>query len=249
MRKQLNSILKIDKAYVAVRSLVEYLNIQFSLVGQGPFFHPNGFPWIAELESNWISIRKELDALLEHREEIPNFQDYSVRQRAITQDDKWKTYVLYFHGRKEEENCKKCPETLRLVENIPGMKTAFFSILAPQKHLPKHRGPFNGVLRYHLGLIIPQEREQCRIQVGNDTAFWAEGKSVVFDDAYQHEVWNDSHSERVVLFISFMRPLPLPFSVVNCLFYKLISMSLSATVTHKRRSVTRLLRGQQSDFS
>jgi aspartyl/asparaginyl beta-hydroxylase (cupin superfamily) len=142
MRKQLNHVLKIDKAYVAVRSLVEYLNIQFSLVGKGPFFHPDVFPWIAELESNWISIRKELDILLKNREEIPNFQDYSVRQRAITQDDKWKTYVLYFHGMKEEENCKKCPETLRLVENIPGMKTAFFSILAPQKHLPKHRGPF-----------------------------------------------------------------------------------------------------------
>src|SRR5687768_10908719 len=61
------------------------------------------------------------------------------------------------------KNCKKCPETLRLIEKIPGMKTAFFSILAPQKHLPAHRGPFNGVLRYHLGLIIPQEREQCRI--------------------------------------------------------------------------------------
>jgi beta-hydroxylase len=244
MRKQIKSALKIDKPYLAVRSVVEYLNIQFSLVGKGPFFQTDAFPWIAELESNWVSIRKELDVLLEKREEIPNFQDYSVRQRAITQDDKWKTYVLYFHGLKEEENCKKCPETLRLVEKIPGMKTAFFSILAPQKHLPEHRGPFNGILRYHLGLIIPQEREKCRIRVGNDTTFWDEGKSVVFDDAYQHEVWNDSDSERVVLFISFMRPLPLPFSVFNRVFYKLISMSLIATVTHERRSVTSLLKGQ-----
>jgi ornithine lipid ester-linked acyl 2-hydroxylase len=238
MRKQIKSILKsgLDKTYLAARSTVEHLNTQFSLVGKGPFFHTDVFPWIAELESHWVSIRKELDVLLEKREEIPNFQDYSVRQRAITQDDKWKTYVLYFHGLKEEENCKKCPETLRVVEKIPGMTTAFFSILAPHKHLPEHRGPFNGVLRYHLGLMIPHEREQCRIRVGNDTAFWDEGKSLVFDDAYQHEVWNNSDSERVVLFVSFMRPLPLPFSVLNRLFYRLIRMSLIAPITKENHT-------------
>jgi beta-hydroxylase len=233
MQKQIKSLLKsgLDKTYLATRATVEHLNRQFSLVGKGPFFPPEVFPWITELESQWMSMRKELDMLLENREDIPNFQDYSVRQRAITQDDKWKTHVLYYHGRKEEENCKKCPETQRFVEKIPGMTTAFFSILAPHKHLPEHRGPFNGVLRYHLGLLIPPEREQCKIRVGHDTAFWEEGKSLVFDDAYQHEVWNNSDRERVVLFVSFMRPLPWPFSMVNCLFYKLISMSLSATVT------------------
>jgi len=235
MRRRLLNILKsgIDKTYLAARSLVEYLNAHFSLVGKGPIFNAAAFPWAAELESNWTSIRKELDILLEKREEIPNFQDYSARQKSITQDDKWKTYVFYFYGLKEEDNCKKCPETLRLIQKIPGMKTAFFSILAPQKHLPAHRGPFNGVLRYHLGLIIPQERGQCRIRVGHDMAFWDEGKSLVFDDAYQHEVWNDSDRERVVLFISFIRPLPFPFSVVNRLFYQLIRLSLVASVVKK----------------
>jgi len=235
MRRRIPNILKlgIDRTYLAARSTVEYLNTYFSLVGQGPFFNATDFFWISDLESNWISIRKELVVLLEKREEIPNFQDYSVRQKSITQDDKWKTYIFYFHGLKEKENCKKCPETLRLIEKIPGMKTAFFSILAPQKHLPAHRGPFNGVLRYHLGLIIPQEREQCRIRVGHDTAFWDEGKSLVFDDAYQHEVWNDSDRERVVLFISFIRPLPFPLSVVNRLFYQLIRLSLVASVVKK----------------
>lgn len=235
MRRRILNILKsgIDKTYLAARSMVEHLNTHFSLVGKGAFFETAAFPWVAELESNWSSIRKELDPLLEKREEIPNFQDYSVRQKAITQDDKWKTYVLYFHGLKEEDNCKKCPETLKLIAKIPGMKTAFFSILAPHKHLPAHRGPFNGVLRYHLGLIVPREREQCRIRVGHDTAFWDEGKSLVFDDAYQHEVWNDSEHERVVLFISFIRPLPFPFSVVNRLFYQLIRLSLIASVVQK----------------
>jgi beta-hydroxylase len=82
-------------------------------------------------------------------------------------------------------------------------------------------------------LIIPQEREQCRIQVGHDVAFWDEGKSLVFDDAYQHEVWNDSDRERAVLFISFIRPLPFPFSVVNRLFYQLIRLPLVASVVKK----------------
>ena len=56
---------------------------------------------------------------------------------------------------KAEENCARCPETVRVLKSIPGMKSAMFSILAPRKHIPEHRGMYKGVLRYHLGLIVP----------------------------------------------------------------------------------------------
>ncbi|NIP29217.1 MAG: aspartyl/asparaginyl beta-hydroxylase domain-containing protein, partial [Candidatus Dadabacteria bacterium] len=69
---------------------------------------------------------------------------------AITTDNNWKTYFLAGYGIESKENCKRCPETARILKKIPGMKTAFFSILSPKKHIPAHKGPFNGVLRYHL---------------------------------------------------------------------------------------------------
>lgn len=193
----------------------QWLVRRFSSVGQRPFFEPSEFAWVARIEGDWGVIRDELREILRERGRIPSFQEISPDQLKITQDDKWKAYMLYAYGRKMGENCRRCPETTRLVETIPGMKTAFFSILAPHKHLPEHEGPYSGVLRYHLGLIVPREKEACRIRVGHDVAHWEEGCSLVFDDTYPHEVWNDTDEERAVLFVDFARPLPMLLSVLN----------------------------------
>ena len=95
------------------------------------------------------------------------------------------------------------------------MKTAMFSILAPKKHIPEHRGMWKGMLRYHLGLIIPWPPGSCRIRVGQDIRTWDEGKSLVFDDSHLHEAWNDSDQYRVVLFVDVVRPLIFPLSLIN----------------------------------
>ena len=84
-----------------------------------------------------------------------------------------------------------------------------FSILEPGKHLPPHRGPYNGVLRLHLGLIVPEPREQLGIRVENQVYRWQEGEAVIFDDAYEHEAWNKTPQTRVVLFVDFVKPTAL----------------------------------------
>lgn len=196
-----------------IRNLVE--GVLFYRDGERTFFESEEYPWVADVESEWMAIRKELEQLMLHREEIPNFQDYSEGQRALTQDDQWKTFFFFAFGNKEKENCERCPETVRILEKIPGMNTAMFSILGPGKHIPPHRGPYKGVLRYHLGLIIPKPEGSCRIRVGSDIRPWKEGKSLIFDDSHEHEVWNDSDSYRVVLFVNFVRPTIFPLSAVN----------------------------------
>ncbi len=108
-----------------------------------------------------------------------------------------------------------CPRTAALMREIPGMTTAMFSILSPRKHILDHRGPYKGVLRYHLGLIVPEDAEACRIRVGEDIRHWEEGKSMIFDDTFNHEVWNDTDETRVVLFVDVLRPLPFPESAIN----------------------------------
>lgn len=196
-----------------------------SKLGDPAFFSHEDFLWAYGLEANWTEIRKELDAVLEHRDALPNFQDISTDQETITDDDRWKTFFLYGFGFRSDTNCARCPETARLVEAVPGMQTAMFSILAPGKHIPEHNGPYKGVVRYHLGLKVPEPREQCRIRVGDEIVTWEEGKSLIFDDTYEHEVWNDTDGERVVLFLDVVRPLRFPMNLLNGLVITAIARS------------------------
>lgn len=203
---------------------MEAVNRRFSRVGNPPIFDAAAFPWVADVESEWRSVRAELDEVLKYPQGIPNFQDVSIEQRAITNDDRWKTFFFYGYGLRNDANCEFCPATARVLARIPGMKTAFFSILFPRKRIPRHRGPYNGVLRYHLGLRVP-EPERCGIIVGGERASWREGKSLIFDDSYQHEAWNDGDDLRVVLFVDFLRPLYTPVSQLNRAFIGIASMS------------------------
>jgi aspartyl/asparaginyl beta-hydroxylase (cupin superfamily) len=196
-----------------------------SLVGDDTFFPLERFPWVTHIEENWEVIRDEAAALLDDREALANFQDISKDQIEITDDDRWKTFFLYGYGFEAKLGVEMCPHTATLMREIPGMKTAMISILSPRKHILDHRGPYKGVLRYHLGLIVPKDAEACRIRVGDDIRHWEEGKSMVFDDTFNHEVWNDTDETRVVLFVDVMRPLPFPESAINGLIVKLIGIS------------------------
>jgi beta-hydroxylase len=196
-----------------------------SLVGDATFFPLERFPWVARVEEHWEVILQELQAVLADREALPNFQDISKDQIEITDDDRWKTFFLYGYGFEAKLGIEMCPRTAALMREIPGMTTAMFSILSPRKHILDHRGPYKGVLRYHLGLVVPRDAEACRIRVGDDFRHWEAGKSMIFDDTFNHEVWNDTEETRVVLFVDVMRPLPSPESRINELIVKAIGIS------------------------
>ena len=196
-----------------------------SLVGDATFFPLERFPWVEQVEANWTVIREELEGVLKDHAALPNFQDISKDQIEITDDDRWKTFFLYGFGFRAKLGVEMCPRTAALMQEIPGMKTAMFSILSPRKHILDHRGPYKGVLRYHLGLIVPREKEACRIRVGGDIRHWEEGKSMIFDDTFNHEVWNDTDEMRVVLFVDVLRPLPFPESAINRLIVGAIRFS------------------------
>jgi ornithine lipid ester-linked acyl 2-hydroxylase len=196
-----------------------------SLVGDATFFPLERFPWVGHVEENWEVILQELESVLADREALPNFQDISKDQIEITDDDRWKTFFLYGYGFEAELGVQMCPRTAALMREIPGMTTAMFSILSPRKHILDHRGPYKGVLRYHLGLIVPQDAAACRIRVGEDFRQWEAGESMIFDDTFNHEVWNDTDETRVVLFVDVMRPLPSPESKINELIVKAIAIS------------------------
>ena len=210
-----------EKSLLAFEKFV----MRFSRVGDSNFFDPARFEWTAMLEANWQVIRRELEDILQHRQHLPSFHEISTDQSRITHDDKWKTYFFYGFGYKVEGNCRRCPETTKLIEKIPGMKSALFSILSPHKHIPEHRGVYKGLLRYHLGLLVPEPRSDCRIRVGQDIVHWEEGKSLIFDDTYLHEVWNDTDGDRAVLFMDIIRPFRFPISWLNRFIIFLVRFS------------------------
>ena len=204
---------------------IERILIRYSTVSDIPIFDAHDFAWTAPLETNWKIIRQELDRILEKQDQLPNFQDISRDQINITQDDRWKTFFLYGYGFKMQSNCDLCPETTRIIESIPGMLTGFFSVLAPGKHIPPHRGPYKGILRCHLALKVPEPTDRCWIEVGDQKANWQEGVCLVFDDTYKHRVENNTDGTRVVLFLDIIRPMRFPGSWLNRFVIRLIRMS------------------------
>ena len=186
-----------------------------SVNGDPAIYDMKIFPWAAAGETDWRKVRAELDQVMHYRDQMPSFQDILKEVSTIQTDNDWKTFFLAGIGMDCSENAKRCPETMRLLGKIPGMKTAFFSILSPHKHIPAHRGAYNGVLRLHLALLVPEPREKVRIRIGNEFRHWTEGKALIFDDTFNHEVWNDTDGYRVVLFVDFARPLGQPWHWLN----------------------------------
>lgn len=172
------------------------------------YFEPDEFPWITEVEADWHLMRAELDQLLAERDTIPDICEISEEQLNVVDFGQWQSFAFLFHGKKVESNCQQCPESYKILQKIPRIKTAFFSILEPNVEIAEHRGPFKAYLRYHLGLLIPKEKEKCALRLGGEIRHWDEGKSLVFDDTFRHDAWNKSDETRVVLFVDFIREMP-----------------------------------------
>ena len=186
-----------------------------SLVPGHEIIPSSAFPWVAELEANWQTIRRELESVMPVRSALPDMQVLSPTQYNVVKDKVWKVFAFRAYGSRSEDNCRLCPETARLIDAIPDLEVAFFSILEPGAHLAAHKGSYKGLIRAHLGLIVPEPRAQVRMRVGGEMVHWREGECVVFDDTYKHEVWNDTDGVRVVLLIDVVRPFPPAIDRVN----------------------------------
>lgn len=196
-----------------------------SLISTAPVIPNETFDWVSNLEESYEDIRAELEQLLQHPEDIPAFHQLSPDQKRISKGDNWKTFGFYVYGNRVNDNCALCPKTASVLENLPGMRTAMFSILAPQYHIPPHKGPTRAVFRAHLGLKVPEQWEKVWIRVDDQILHWKEGEVMLFDDTYEHEVKNDTDETRAVLFIDVDRPMDLYGRLFNGIIVRLIQAS------------------------
>ncbi|MET4806758.1 aspartyl/asparaginyl beta-hydroxylase domain-containing protein [Limibacillus sp. MBR-115] len=206
-----------------------------SVVGDRPVFEPGVFSFTKDLEANWKLIRQEVADIVEKRTPLPSLQEISPDHYRIATDNKWRTFFLRGYGYKMHQNCARCPETTRIVEQIPGLNSAFFSVLAPGAVIPRHKGVTKAILTCHLGLMVPRDRQNCTIQVDDQTLAWEAGKAIVFDDTFYHEVHNRTDEERIVLLLHFKRPVSYPGKLAADLF--LGGVRMSPFVQSARRNV------------
>ena len=210
-----------------------------------PFIPNEHFPFVAELEANWQEIRAELEVILKDRERIPFLDKISPDQARISHSQKWRAFFLWGMGEELKGNTARCPKTAALLRQVPGLRSAWFSILAPNYKIKPHRGITKGVLRSHLGLIVPKRWQKCRMIVGGESVRWREGKCFVFDDSMLHQVWNKTNEERAILLFDFDRPMRWPASALNRLAMAMLKRT--AYYRDARKNLKKHARAQITD--
>ncbi len=165
-----------------------------------PWFDPSEFHLADYLQSYFPAIREEilsLDPAIFHRE-----------TERIQRVGDWDVAFFYERGRRHHEICEACPVTTAGIESHGAITTmaglAYVSRLRAGTHISAHRGPTNLRLRCHLGIQVPEG--DCAIRVGEETRRWEQGRCLVFDDHFEHEAWNRTDADRIVLIVDLWHP-------------------------------------------
>ena len=193
------------------------------------------FPALNQISRHASTIKKEYEHVLLNTPQLPRYHDIDPGEAAIsdTTEKNWNVFMLYLLGYQLQEAKTLCPALCSLLQGIPHLIQAFFSILEPGKSIPLHEGPYLGYLRYHLGIHVP-EHNPPQIIVNNQPYTWREGEAVLFDDSWPHEVKNESDDYRAVLIIDVLRPMPRIPTLVNQLMTNVI-----ARYTYGRKTIKR----------
>lgn len=177
----------------------------FSAVPSKPYLDAGDFPELEVLRQNWETIRDEALSLQAegHIKAAASYNDLGFNSFFRTG---WKRFYLKWYDGYLPSARRQCPRTVALLEQVPTVTAAMFASLPPGGRLVRHRDPFGGSLRYHLGLATPNS-PQCCIYVDGERYFWRDGEAVMFDETYIHYAENQTDSQRIILFCDVQRPL------------------------------------------
>lgn len=185
--------------------------------GRAVFFDVDEtYPSLRLIDEHFDVIREELRAILPDSHRIPRYHEVDPSQKGISVGEKdWRFLVLHmYRAGSMVPNREQCPRTVAILDRIPGLVGAYFSILDGGKSIPAHRGPYLGYLRYHLALEVPRENPPS-IRIKDEFYTWREGEGILFDDSWEHEVFNTADESRVVLIVDVFRPMPWPLALLN----------------------------------
>jgi beta-hydroxylase len=182
----------------------------FSAVRARPYVDVAEFPELMPLRTNWRMIRDEGLKLFDegyiraaaHHNDI-GFNSFFLRG--------WKRFYLKWYDDALPSAAALCPQTTELLKTLPRVNAALFALLPPGSRLGRHRDPYAGSLRYHLGLATPNS-ELCQITVDGQRYAWHDGEDVIFDETFVHWAENRTDRMRLILLCDIERPLRTPFA-------------------------------------
>lgn len=177
----------------------------FSKVPIRPFVDVSALPEVGPLRDNWRVIRDEALAVYENGN-VPTSGECTDAFFAALLKRGWSRFQLKWYGDSLPSARQLCPRTVELIESIPEIRAAAFTIVPPGGVIDRHRDPLASCIRYHLGLSTPNS-DDCRILVDGQPYAWRDGEDVAFDETYVHWVRNDTDCTRIILFCDVARPL------------------------------------------
>ena len=190
------------------------------------------FPSAPRFTEKWQGIREEALAIGRDLGQVPRFHELLPEQREISAHDgrDWRMFVLKAYDRPCPANLARCPLVASLAAHSPDVLSLAFSYLAPGKHIPRHRGPFRGILRFTLSLSVPLDPHGTPatvLTVDDEEYRIRDGESLLWDDTYPHEVRNSSDQVRVALLMDVRRRgMPLDMAVLSSVLVGAIGTSM-----------------------
>ncbi|MTD06205.1 aspartyl/asparaginyl beta-hydroxylase domain-containing protein [Serratia sp. YC16] len=168
------------------------------------------FPDAERFTAQWRQIREEALAVAHDLHNIPRFHEIMIQQESISANDArdWRMFIMKAYGQPIARNLARCPALAALIASSPDVLSASLSFLAPGKQVPPHRGPFRGILRGYLVLDMPKRADgvpAAVLKVDGREYRLHEGEFMLWDDTFEHEVWNDSAQVRTVLLLDIRR--------------------------------------------
>lgn len=200
------------------------LGLNNALVGRQSGDQRNPLPvddleWNRRLVGSAPELRDEWFRFRTSGGRLPRIEDVLGEHQGNT--EVWGAGLLWSRGRPAGPLLDRFPRTVEALRQVPGLRSALWSVLAPGTELPEHTGPDSGVLRYHLGIDCPPH---CALRVGDVEVAYRDDVGILFDDTAPHAAWNRSSMERVTLFCEIERPVGQPARFVNRATHALLAL-------------------------
>jgi aspartate beta-hydroxylase len=190
--------------------------LYFPGLPEGPYHDPFLHPWTGRLVESFDAIRAEALAVLEADAGIEEFLQFAPGQSrdgylgGAGSKPSWDAFFFYRHGKRYDDNHARCPATSKLLDSIELCEVAgqapevCFSVLQPGTDILPHHGVTNTRLVLHLPLVVPPD---CALNVkGGGEHVWREREPMMFDDTFEHEAWNRSDRQRIILLMDCWNP-------------------------------------------
>ena len=185
--------------HVLLLAPLNFLFTFFTVGTQKAVFAANTVPGLDKIKASYPLIREEARAL----------RDAGVFQRKPSVDQPgyntfekggWRLYPLKWYTKEcGQVAMQACPKTCAIVDSIPAIRSALFTVLPPGARLGRHHDPVASSLRYHLGLLTPNS-EKCALTLDGVDYAWRDGEELLFDQTYLHSAVNNTDTVRIILF-------------------------------------------------